>query len=232
MAWLSRAPETQPALGRARGRASLPAALSGALPVIESATRSAAGSDVVPDAEELRRAALQASWQRDRRVAKRRTAMRWAVWYGIRGLPLLLVAALVSIWLLPPLAARLQAPSHPPAQGTAPKTLPAGPQTGTPTTATVAPEVLPPSLPPSLPSSLQDRSADLSRAAGPGPSPPPESRSDESGIQLRLETPFQPPSRNASAAQTPPKAGDTAAPPLQSPSPQLKPDNWLHSKEP
>ena len=86
MAWTSRAPELQPAVGQAR------------VPV------------PVPDIERLRRNALQASWRRDRRVARRRTFIRWALWYGLRGLPLLLLAAALSIWLLPQVVDRVAAP--------------------------------------------------------------------------------------------------------------------------
>ena len=86
MAWISRAPELQPAVGQAR------------VPV------------PVPDIERLRRNALQASWRRDRRVARRRTFIRWALWYGLRGLPLLLLAAALSIWLLPQVVDRVAAP--------------------------------------------------------------------------------------------------------------------------
>ena len=86
MAWTSRAPELQPAVVQER------------VPV------------PVPDIERLRRDALQASWRRDRRVARRRTFLRWALWYGLRGLPLLLLAAALSIWLLPQIVDRVAAP--------------------------------------------------------------------------------------------------------------------------
>ncbi|MEZ5663192.1 MAG: hypothetical protein R3E94_06625 [Burkholderiaceae bacterium] len=35
----------------------------------------------VPDSDAVRRAALAASWQRDRRIAQRRLTWRWALWY-------------------------------------------------------------------------------------------------------------------------------------------------------
>ena len=89
MNWTSRAPELQPALTSQRSPAP------------------------VPNIDVLRRAALQASWQRDRRIARRRTAVRWALWYGVRGLPLLLAAAAVTVWVLVPHLVRLQAPVQP-----------------------------------------------------------------------------------------------------------------------
>jgi hypothetical protein len=57
-----------------------------------------------PDAEALRQAALRASWSRDRRVARRRVALRWLAWAFWRyGLPILLVVvvgATVVAWML------------------------------------------------------------------------------------------------------------------------------------
>ena len=49
----------------------------------------------VPDAESLRRAVLQASWRRDRWVARRRLAWRWTLFYLQAHGWLLLVAALL-----------------------------------------------------------------------------------------------------------------------------------------
>ena len=91
MNWPSRAPELQPALASQRSPAP------------------------VPDIDVLRRAALQASWRRDRRIARRRTAMRWALWYGVRGLPLVLLGAAIAVWLLVPLADHSRTPVNPPA---------------------------------------------------------------------------------------------------------------------
>jgi hypothetical protein len=55
----------------------------------------------VPDAEAVRRAALQASWRRDRWVARRRVWLRWLVWVTARYLmPALLVFGLGAwLWL-------------------------------------------------------------------------------------------------------------------------------------
>ena len=146
------------------------------------------GAAPVPDIDGLRRAALQASWRRDRRVAQRRMALRWVVWYAIRGLPLLVIAAAVWLWILPKL--------HEAAQATARATAPA------------------------------TASATATAPAAPPPSPP-ELPRGEAGLQLRLESPFQP--------TLPPslkQAAGRAASATDSPSPQLKPDNWLHSQEP
>lgn len=50
----------------------------------------------VPDANQLRQHALQAGWQRDRQVARRRLALRWLWWALPRyGLPTAALAALL-----------------------------------------------------------------------------------------------------------------------------------------
>lgn len=51
----------------------------------------------VPDSEAVRRAALQASWRRDRRVAQRRIVWRWIVWFTLRYLPWLVAALALLI---------------------------------------------------------------------------------------------------------------------------------------
>jgi len=67
----------------------------------------------VPDVDALRLAALQASWQRDRWVARRRVALRWVLWYagkyGLQVLLALAVAAFVWLRVLP----ALNAPDEP-----------------------------------------------------------------------------------------------------------------------
>lgn len=54
----------------------------------------------VPSTEELRSQALNASWQRDRRVARRRLAWRWAWWYTRQyaWILALLTALLAAVW--------------------------------------------------------------------------------------------------------------------------------------
>lgn len=55
----------------------------------------------LPSSEDVRRNALQASWQRDRLVASRRLLWRWTWWYARKLLlPLLMFAAIaLAIWL-------------------------------------------------------------------------------------------------------------------------------------
>ena len=155
------------------------------------------GTAQVPDIDGLRRAALQASWRRDRRVAQRRMAMRWAAWYAIRGLPLLTMAAAVWLWVLPKLNAAAQATASAPVQQISPVP-----------SASVA--------------------AATPAATAPAANPPtPDLQRGEPGLQLRLESPFQP----APPIAIKQAAGKTASA-ADSQSPQLKPDNWLHSQEP
>ncbi|MGE0098365.1 MAG: hypothetical protein AB7S86_08440 [Hydrogenophaga sp.] len=56
-----------------------------------------------PDAEALRQAALRASWVRDRRVGRRRVAVRWIAWafwrYGLALLLVLVMAVAVVAWV-------------------------------------------------------------------------------------------------------------------------------------
>ena len=165
------------------------------------------GTAPVPDIDGLRRAALQASWRRDRRVAQRRMAMRWAGWYALRGLPLMAIAAAAWLWALPLLNERALATANAPAQQASPTS------SALVVSARSAAEVTPP------------------MPAVPDPKP------SEPELQLRLESPFQaaPPKATTQAADTSAarvQPADKAASAKESPSPQLKPDNWLHSQEP
>ena len=145
------------------------------------------GTAPVPDVEGLRRAALQASWRRDRRVAQRRTAVRWIAWYALRGLPLLAIAGAVFLGV-------------------------SNRSTGRP--------------------------AERTPAA-------PERHAGQPELQLRPGSPLQSASPIATATSTatatPQAVGpqSTSVPPADKassttnfPSPQLRPDNWLHSQEP
>ena len=165
------------------------------------------GAAPVPDIDGLRRAALQASWRRDRRVAQRRMAMRWVGWYAVRGLPLVLIAAAIWFWILPHLADSALAPANPPLH-----------QAGAHASASVAP---------ARPAAI---------AAPPSPALS-ELQRLEPGLELRLERPFQsaPFDTGAQVANVQsarlPAAGKPASA-TDSLFPQLKPDNWLHSQEP
>jgi hypothetical protein len=58
----------------------------------------------VPDTQAVLQAALAASWQRDQRVGRRRTALRWLIWGLWRCAPVVLVFALAWAawrWLVP-----------------------------------------------------------------------------------------------------------------------------------
>ena len=163
------------------------------------------GTAPVPDIDGLRRAALQASWRRDRRVAQRRMAMRWAAWYAIRGLPLMLIAAAVWFLVLPRLSESALAPAS----------KPLAPQTALSSSVTVVP-------------ASPAETVTQSTPATPDPLP------REAGLQLRLDGPFAPISITSPTLPTSPPPGKQImrAPATDSPSPQLKPDNWLHSQEP
>lgn len=64
-----------------------------------SATDPPMAAGAVPDSDTLRRRALQASWQRDRRIAQRRLRWRWTLWLLARAVPVLaLAAALGAAW--------------------------------------------------------------------------------------------------------------------------------------
>lgn len=148
----------------------------------------------VPHSQALLQAALQASWKRDRRVGRRRLALRWVVWaflrYGLPFLLLLAVATVVWFWLVPSLRAMAvnQAIISPPEVATPVQTLPV--------TATE----------PADTNIKIDTTGD--------------------SIALRLERILSSGSPATDSANRSP----TAVEPVNNPS--LKPENWLHSKEP
>lgn len=169
----------------------------------------------VPDAEALRRAALQASWQRGRWVARRRVAWRWLVWATTRFfLPALLAFALAAgLWLggsaqgghlwqtFQRWSGQVQLPAEAPVDPV-----------------TVVPTAPAPDNPP----------ANL-----PVATPEPVAFSPE-GEELPLPLPLKLETRWAAGAQ-PTQGPATAAPgvnPQSEPNPTLTSENWLHSKEP
>ena len=141
---------------------------------------------LVPEGEAVRLSALQASWRRDRWVAKRRVALRWLAWLGWRyGLPALgTVTALAIAWRLVlawPLGESSEVMAIPDA---APVHAPATPA------------------------------------------------QDEPPMKLRFD-PAWPDAAPASSQTISPKTPSLSKPDADDPStPHLKPENWLHSKEP
>ena len=127
----------------------------------------------VPDVHALRQLRLQASWQRDRWVARRRVALRWALWFAGRYvLPAALVLAaamLLWFWLIP----HWMAPAALPA--TSPAAMPASAPVAiwAPTPATAPVQLPEPALEPVLQLRLQSElpaagtSAPPSKAAAP-----------------------------------------------------------------
>ncbi len=169
----------------------------------------------VPDAETLRRAALQASWVRGRWVARRRVALRWALWLATRYLmPALAVLGLLAwLWLgvLPgvpnpwPQLQQWAGWSQVPAASPAAPVAPASP----PPVATITPSEAP-----------VDASTVVEFS--------PEGEELPRPLALKFEARWAA-AATAPAARATPLSG---VEPGNEPSPPLKPENWLHSKEP
>lgn len=143
----------------------------------------------VPDAQALRRAAFEASWQRDRRVGQRRVALRWLVWafwrYGVPLVAVLALALAAWLWLLPGAHRLLSGQTTTPA---------ATPQAKTPAMVN-APQVPDPSAQP------EATSTDA----------PPES------IRLRLESDWPAPGATPSPTLSAPAAAPTVQDPSLKP---------------
>lgn len=164
----------------------------------------------VPDADRLRLAALQASWARGRWVARRRVALRWLVWIGTRYLmPALAISGVAAwLWLGP-----LQAEENPVQQ----LLRWAGQQ--------VSPDAAPPILPPAA--EVTDASLSEQADVALVQTHNPEGDPLEPSPSLKLETRWPSPTLNPPDALS--AAPASAEPDLP---PPLKPENWLHSKEP
>lgn len=169
----------------------------------------------VPDAEALRLALLQASWQRGRWVARRRVAGRWLLWVLTRYLLPALAVFGLAVWLWQGWA---QQPDHPLRRlvhwgaWSAPPPAPVHPPAQHParTAALAAPaDLMPADAPPDEPFN-------------------PEGDIRVTPLALRLDTRWGFAHSPAAMPAAPPQA-ETAE---SDPSPALKPENWLHSKEP
>lgn len=169
----------------------------------------------VPDAQALRQAILQASWQRNRWVARRRLAWRWLLWFGVRyALPALAVAALVAwLWLMV-----LPGAALPWASRTA--MAPAAPTEPVTAAQMHSPPVHEPA--PDAPLTHEhDTEAVLYSPEG-----------EELPVPLPLK--FEPQWAAAAAvrAARPPDPQADRPPVEPFPHPTLQSENWLHSKEP
>ena len=166
----------------------------------------------VPDAEALRRAVLQASWRRDRWVARRRVWLRWLVWVTVRYLmPALLVFGLGAwLWLgvLPDMGKPLD-----------PRTIFQKPAASPPPAAPPVHEStpLPATTPP--PSTAGPEAVLFS----------PEGEELPVPLTLRFESRWATTVSDSDKLTTTVSAASDTFTPIQ---PHLKPENWLHSKEP
>lgn len=159
---------------------------------------SSAISTPVPDAEAVRRAALQASWRRDRAVARRRLIWRWLVWLVQRHyLYLLVLLALAVGW--PHIETIFARMSPTPAQAPTPQATQTPLVPPVPTPATETPAV----------------SAPLDAATP---------QDSEAPALLRTSLTLSPFALDPEAMPAPPSLPPDTLP--------LKPENWLHSKEP
>lgn len=167
----------------------------------------------VPDAEALRRAALQASWQRGRWVARRRVAFRWALWAASRYLMPALAVFGVAAWLWLGVLPGVHNPWPQLQQWVGWSQAPVA------TAPTPVEPVSPAPMAASAPSP-----APVDTSAGVEFSP--EGEELPQPLALKFEA------RWAAATPTSPASTVTAAVVDAEPSPPLKPENWLHSKEP
>lgn len=151
----------------------------------------------IPGSDFLRQAALQASWRRDRRVAQRRIAWRWTVWYVQRYAPHALagVAVLVGVAYL---------------TGTLPSWPGRGNHPEGPEVAVARVPYSPPSVPTTTPVHAPPAPLELA---------PPVDGPLTLRASVALGAPMAAPRPATATANSP----DTLT---------LKPENWLHSKEP
>jgi hypothetical protein len=152
------------------------------------------GLPAVPGSDAIRQAALQASWQRDRRVAQRRIVWRWVLWYLQKySLPLLALVSVIAVVVY--------------LSGAWPEAATESPLAQVPSVDT-RPSYTAPSVP-------------LPRVASSEP-PATAEETDPTPLSLKASTLL-----TAVPAPAPPAAPATSADTLS-----LKPETWLHSKEP
>jgi hypothetical protein len=150
----------------------------------------------IPGSDSVRQAALQASWRRDRRVAQRRIAWRWTVWYLQRFSPHVLTGMALLVGAAYFSGSLLSWPGHADRAEMADSTLARAPYS--PPSVPTAPVITPLAEPPTVPDSDVPLTLRASLALG-------------------------------ATAIAPPPAPETRISPDTL---TLKPENWLHSKEP
>lgn len=149
---------------------------------------------------------LQASWQRSRSVARRRLVWRWLTWFGLRyALPALVLAALVTrLWQFSPFASE-SASVEPPSATTSPALNPS----------VTAPIV-------DTPAADEYVNPDWVRFS-------PEGEELPVPLTLDLERSWNQASRPTATVTTDSTTAEAGTNDIH---PPLKPENWLHSKEP
>lgn len=159
-----------------------------------ASTPSSVAQFPVPCAEAVRLAALEASWRRDKRVARRRLFWRWTLWYIQRyhrhALALMALALAMAYFSGARWPASNGTKHPPPVLSTAPLNAEAPPQ---------APVVAEPPAEPDAP------------------------------LEINEPVSLRPALRLADASATPADVPIAVGPPDTLP---LKPETWLHSKEP
>ena len=166
----------------------------------------------VPGGESVRLTALQATWKRDRQVARRRLWWRWTVWGAQRyvlplaaGLSMFAglwfgVRATMSWWEAPSLSNQ-----------------PVASVTTKPSPSTAAPDT-----PPTASESQTSRHKPL----------PPKAMITPSGVTMAFEMALTTPSGRAHQSNQSPVSSAALPEAAKIPNPQLISENWLHSKEP
>jgi hypothetical protein len=169
----------------------------------------------VPDTQALRQALLQASWQRNRWVARRRIAWRWMLWFGARYLlPALVVIGLGAwLWLVVLPGSALPWTAQP---ASAPQSLASPPAPTAPAATAMEPDN----------AATTDHQLPDADPADVLYSPEGEA------LPVPLALKFDPASPNPAAPRSPPADPGTSARDTPFPDPQLQPENWFHSKEP
>ncbi len=166
----------------------------------------------VPGGESVRLAALQATWKRDRQVARRRLWWRWTVWGAQRyALPVAAgLSVIAGLWFaVSATMAWLEAP------GPANQPVASEPAQNSPATASLDTPTPTPDSP-----------------ALPFTSLPPKAVVTPSGMTLAFEINLTDPTLRNNGSNQSPVSSAALSDAAKIPNPQLISENWLHSKEP